>query len=166
MDTLATIKRQRAVMATIADLIVQAGDGKSLRVAVASTHRDEAAFADHLTQALHARGRDCRCQTTRPARAASNDPGSDGVATAVLTVAVITSIMADSDDSEVCRVDIQVNGVGEPGPAGLGGHLDSADPDARAWDAFGVPDIVVDYLRPDGPVIRHLDAALTQPHTG
>ncbi len=47
MDTIATA-RPRAVMATIADLIVAAAAGKTLRVAVSGTHPGEAAFADQL----------------------------------------------------------------------------------------------------------------------
>jgi hypothetical protein len=54
MDTLATTARQRAVMATIADLIVAAAAGKRLRVAVGCTHPDETAFVEHLTRAPYA----------------------------------------------------------------------------------------------------------------
>jgi hypothetical protein len=138
------VARQRAVMATIADMIVAAAEGKSLRVAVDCGEPNRLGFADQLTKALHARGRDCRCQTPRLGCA----PGQVGV----VTVAVITSGVPGREDSDLCRIDIQVY---RPPVHAV------AIPD-EPWDRHS-PDIVVDYLDPDGPILRHVAAALAGP---
>ncbi|MGI5186370.1 hypothetical protein ACQEVZ_60050 [Dactylosporangium sp. CA-152071] len=57
MDTLATIARHRQVIATVADAIPTVAAGDSVRVIVDGGHPDDVTFADHLTQALYARGR-------------------------------------------------------------------------------------------------------------
>jgi hypothetical protein len=161
MDTLAGIARQRAVMTTIADVIVAAAEGRSLRVAVAGGHRDGVAFADHLTQALHARGRDCRCHTSQhgPALAADHVPPVSE--SRVHAVAVITSAVAGLADSDVCRIDIQVNtGSRQLGSSGLQPRRDPEDRDVRARDDDHAPDIVVNYLDLDGPIIGHLGSWL------
>lgn len=133
MDTLAVIARRRAVMTTIADAIVAAAAGRSLRVAVGCTHHDEIPFADQLTQALYARGRPCRCLPMEPAKALRAEN---------VIVAVIVSGGPSPEESGLCRVDIQLR---RPG-------LCADDVGCRA-------DIVVEYL-PEGPVIRHLAAHL------
>jgi hypothetical protein len=148
---LATIARHRAVLATVADMIVAAAEGKSLRVAVDCGTPDRIAFADQLTQALHARGRDCRCQTARRRCTAAGSATVSGQAGSVATVAVITSNAPGPEDSELCRIDIQVY---RP-------TIHSAEDPGPAWDR--PPDIVVDYLDPDGPVIRHIAPALAWP---
>jgi hypothetical protein len=155
MDTLATIARQRALIATIADAIMTAAAGKSLRVAVGWSGTEETVFADQLTRALLARGLPCRCVQSR------SNPTEPGGITAVPPggcpmVAVITSGVTDGDEGETCRIDIRLDaptrparsGSFPPGP-GPGG------PDLGAVDDHR-PDIVVDYVDPDGPTIRHL----------
>ena len=136
MDSLATITRQRTVIATIADAIVTAAAGKRLRVAVGWNSPDEDPFADQLTRALLARGLPCRCVQSKPGTGA--------------TVAVITSGAAEGTDADMCRIDIQLHT-----PTG-DAWSDSFPPDHR-------PDIVLDYLDPDGPTIRHILPALLPP---
>jgi hypothetical protein len=159
MDTITTAARQRAVMATIADLIVAAAAGRTLRVAVGRTHPDETAFADQLTQALHARGRPSHCLTAKPkpvttdryTRARSDADG--------LTVAVITSGTPDPDETELCRINIQLytpNRVTPPAPST---HM-GADGQHRGSVGGRQPDIIVDYLDHGGAAIRHLGPAL------
>src|SRR5436305_10431731 len=60
MDSLAGIGRQQNLVRTIAEAIVAAAAGRSLRVAVGWSNPDEVGFADQLTQALLARGLPCR----------------------------------------------------------------------------------------------------------
>src|SRR5215216_1792366 len=100
MGNLNAVARQRAVMTTIADLIVAAAVGKGLRVAVGCSDPDKMAFADHLTRALHARGRPCRCLAPSQ-RAADAGPRTN--------VALITSGGPDPDENDLCRVDIHLD---------------------------------------------------------
>ena len=161
MDTLAAIARQRAVMTTIADMIVAVAVDKSLRVAVGSAHPDEIGFADHLTQALHARGRPCRCLRAKSSTKADlstlvkSRVGSP-------TVAVITSGSPGVDEADLCRIDIELHT-----PIPVAAAVDSAhrQPDEHIPCALGADeaDIVVDYLDPDGPTIRHVRPTLTLP---
>lgn len=51
MDSLVDAARHRAVLTTVADVIVAAATDKSLRVAVGGTHPNEVIFADYLTRA-------------------------------------------------------------------------------------------------------------------
>jgi hypothetical protein len=138
---LQAVARERAVMSTVADVIVAAANGKGLRVAVGCAEPGETVFADQLTRALVARGRACRCVS------ANRLPGAEPAlfaGTADRTVAVITSGAAGSGDTDLCRIDIQVNtGGSEP-----------------AADADGEPDIVIDYRHPDGPMIRYIRAVI------
>jgi hypothetical protein len=53
--------RQRAVLTTVADVIVAAAAGRDIRVAVGYTRPAQAGLVDLLVRALHARGRPCRC---------------------------------------------------------------------------------------------------------
>jgi hypothetical protein len=158
MDTLARIARRRAVMTTVADLIVAAAAGKTLRVAVGCTHPDETGFADKLTQALHARGRPCRCLPCNPGPVA--DDGSTPAGRP--TMAVITSGSPAADDTDLCRIDIEVHT-----PVPVSDPPDSAQPKAdgqsRSTRARHAPDIVIDDLSPDGPTIRHIQPSLTSP---
>jgi hypothetical protein len=159
MDPITTTARQRAVTATIADLIVAAAAGRALRVAVGCTRPDETAFADQLTEALHARGRPGHCLTagSKPATTTGYAPGhadTDGA-----TVAVITSRTADPDETDVCRINIQLcppNRVIQPAPSANRG----TDGQHRGSVMGQEPDIIVDYLNPGGAAIRHLGPAL------
>ncbi|MFI6328169.1 hypothetical protein ACIBBG_07745 [Micromonospora chersina] len=125
MTDLSAIARERAALATIADAIVAASVDKGLRIEVACP-TSRLAVVDHLAQALHARGRVCRC------RAAGSEPGEAGDP----GVVVITGGPASDTDRGVFRVGVRVTGA----PAQDGGD----------------PDIVLDYQDPDGPIIRHL----------
>jgi hypothetical protein len=157
MDTLATIARHRTVMATIADVIVAAAAGKSLRVAIGYTDPDETAFAEHLTHALHARGRPCRCLPPQPNPLTASDctpPNSP-----ILTV--ITSATPSPHDSDLCRIDIQLRAVTQPAGSGRSPHRREPDRQGPSTiDDDHQPDIIVDYLDPDGPTIRHLAPTL------
>jgi hypothetical protein len=147
MGNLNAVARQRAVMTTIADLIVAAAVGKGLRVAVGCVDPDKMTFADHLTRALHARGRPCRClsPSQRPSEANLRQ-----------TVALITSGGPDPDENELCRIDIHLSMyqpvVAAPGLA-----------PARSAGDDGDADIVVDYADPRGPAIRHIGSILSPP---
>jgi hypothetical protein len=68
--------------------------------------------------------------------------------TAMVTgmVAVITSGAAGRDETDLCRVDIRLHTPSRP-----------------TADHSGGPDIVVDYLDPDGPIIRHIVPTLVVP---
>ncbi|SCL67966.1 hypothetical protein [Micromonospora chersina] len=125
MTDLSAIARERAALATIADAIVAASVDKGLRIEVACP-ASRLAVVDHLAQALHARGRVCRC------RAAGSEPGEAGDP----GVVVITGGPASDTDRGVFRVDVRVTGA----PAQDGGD----------------PDVVLDYQDPDGPMIRYL----------
>jgi hypothetical protein len=135
MGNLNAVARQRAVMTTIADLIVAAAVGKGLRVAVGCSDPDKMTFADHLTRALHARGRPCRCLSPNQRSA---DAGQRS------NVALITSGGPDPDENELCRIDIQL-------------AMYAARPVTDDRDA----DIVVDYADPRGPAIRHIGTTLS-----
>ena len=158
MNSLANISRQRAVLTAIADAIVATAAGRSLRVAVGSTGPSDSGFADHLTQALIARGRPCRCV---PATAAPVPPAGAPPQGAIgeLRIAVIVggapgrpmrSCAASTSSSRAtCRTRRPAPDLGSP-PRCCTAGLDAA-----------LPDIVVDYYATDGPTIRHLAATLT-----
>jgi hypothetical protein len=156
-DALATLRRQRAVLSTVADAIVAAARGRSLRVAVHGDHRYDDAFADRLTQALLARGRDCRCPSTvrgvapAPDRTSAEDPAG-----ARRTIVIVCG-PARPGDTDVCRIDIQVNTVTPlGGPRGVAGGLDADAGDSGQSGGNRDSDIVVDYLDPNGPIVSHL----------
>lgn len=156
MDTLAAIARQRAVMDTVADLIVVAAAGKTLRVAIGCTHPDEAAFADQLTRALHARGRPSHCLAPK-----AKPLTSDGCMPAGSpTVAVITGRAPASDENDLCRINIQLHTYTEvtASVAAANRELDGQD---RCNLDGQEPDIIVDYLDPGGAAIHHIGPALT-----
>ncbi|WP_433314356.1 hypothetical protein [Micromonospora chersina] len=132
MTDLSAIARERAALATIADAIVAASVDKGLRIEVACP-TSRLAVVDHLAQALHARGRVCRC------RAAGSEPGEAGAPAGERGqpgVVVITGGPAAGTGRGVLRVDVRVTGA----PAQDGGD----------------PDIVLDYQDPDGPMVRYL----------
>jgi hypothetical protein len=128
---LRAVARERAVMSTVADVIVAAATGRGLRVAVGCADPGRTVFADQLTRALVARGRACRCVTASQPR----------------TVSVITSGAAGLSETDLCRIDIQV---------------DTSTSEAVSEDG-GQPDIVIDYRHPDGPTIRYIVPALPVP---
>jgi hypothetical protein len=164
MDTLAAVARRRAVLTTVADLIVTAASGRTLRVAVECAHAYETGFVDQLAQALHARGRPCRCLPGDP------DPAADDRSTPAggPIVSVITSGSPAADDTELCRINIEVR---KPTP--VGAPPDSLPPDSLPPDSLSpdsappgtegrhTPDLIVDDLGPDGLTIRHIQATLT-----
>jgi hypothetical protein len=161
MDPLANVGRQRRVMATIADLIVAAATGKALRVAVSWAEPGETAFVDYLTRALHARGRRCQYLASEPVATDGSSPahGQSGGP----MVAVITSGGPGAAENEVCRINIRLETPTQ--------SVASAQREPGARDAPSVaghqPDIIVDYLGPGGPTLRHIVPALMpQPHDG
>jgi hypothetical protein len=159
MDATTTTARQRAVTATIADLIVAAAAGRTLRVAVGYTRPDETAFADQLAEALHARGRPGHCLTARPGPAATDrytpaQGDADGPA-----VAVITGGTPDADETDVCRINIQLCAPDRANPSAASAFRET-DRRHRGSVVGQEPDIVVDYLDPGGAEIRHLGPAL------
>lgn len=156
MQTSANTARQRTVMATIADLIVTAAAGKALRVAVGYASPDQTAFAEQLTSALHARGRSCHRLAAKPSCTVVDACTSTDSQAGDATVAVITSGARGTDETEVCRVNIQLYGPAQLDASNASGH----EPDGRGpgtGSGQGV-DIVVDYHDPGGPTIRHLGA--------
>jgi hypothetical protein len=159
MDAITTTARQRAVTATIADLIVAAAAGRTLRVAVGCTRPDETAFAHQLTEALHALGRPGHCLTasSKPV-AAAGYASADGDAGGS-TVAVITSRTADADESDVCRINIQLWAPNRVTRSAASANRGS-DGQHRGSVVGQEPDIILDYLNPGGAAIRHLGPAL------
>ncbi|MEU9826959.1 hypothetical protein [Micromonospora chersina] len=132
---LSAIARERAALATIADAIVAASVDKALRIEVACP-TSRLAVADHLAQALHARGRVCRC------RAVGSEPGEVGFPAGERGqpgVVVITGGPATGTGGGVLCVDVRVTGF-----------------PVQEFPAGGDPDIVLDYQDPDGPMIRYL----------
>jgi hypothetical protein len=76
---------------------------------------------------------------------------------------VITSGGADRDKTELCRIDIRLHTPrpAAPDPCAHGGEPGKP---SRYTAAHGHwPDIVVDYLDPDEPIISHIVPALTPP---
>lgn len=138
MTDLSAIARERATLATIADAIVAASADKGLRIEVACP-ASRLAVVDHLTQALHARGRVCRYRPagSKPGEAGDPHPvrGQHGSG-----VVVITGGLATGTDRGVLRVGVRV----------------TAGPGQDVFPAGGDPDIVLDYQDPDGPTIRYL----------
>ncbi|OLB78743.1 MAG: hypothetical protein AUI14_12320 [Actinobacteria bacterium 13_2_20CM_2_71_6] len=162
MDTLATIARQRTFMTTIADAIVAAAAGKSLRVAIGWSSPDETAFADQLTRALLARGLPCRCQSLK-SNSAGPDSSAGGLRGGSTMLAVITSGAVGPDETELCRINIQLRTPMRY--AGSAGPVPDDEPEGQSrYAGDGCrPDILIDYLDPDGPTIRHIAPTLTPP---
>ncbi|WP_319461967.1 hypothetical protein [Micromonospora sp. RTP1Z1] len=156
---LSAMARERVVLATVADVIVAAADGKALSVAVVCPD-SQVTFVGHLARALHARGRTCRCLVSRPtlprlARLPSADPERSD-----LTVVVITGGACAVSDDEVCRINIRVTTDAPTGPATDISYQQASD---GYPDADDQPDIVLDYHDPSGPTIRHIAPQLSPP---
>ncbi|MEH1054534.1 hypothetical protein V6U89_04895 [Micromonospora sp. CPCC 206171] len=151
MPDLSVVARERTALATIADAITAASIGKDLRVAVScpDTHR---ALVDHLAQALHARGRICRCL---PAEPNLSDGGGQLPKwhEAGSTVVVIVSGPGTETDRAVRQVTISVTAGIPTGDSGDASHQGTSEPTSSTG---GAPDIVLDYRDPRGPLIRYL----------
>ncbi|SCL27117.1 hypothetical protein GA0070624_3436 [Micromonospora rhizosphaerae] len=135
------------MLTVIADAVVQASVGKGLRVAVACPN-SHLALVDHLAQALHARGRACRClpMTPNPRDAVPPDRQATGS-----TIVVIASGPNTEVDRGTRRVNISV--IADVQRDGELSHSESDE--AYSW-ATGDSDIIIDYRNPDGPVIRYM----------
>ncbi|MEV4658834.1 hypothetical protein [Micromonospora sp. NPDC049301] len=151
MPDLFAIARERAALATIADTIIAASVDKGLRVAVACPN-SHLAVVDHLAQALHARGRACRCLPVKPNPVGASGPPSDRQENSS-TVVVITSGSARQTDRGVQRVNITVASAAPTPRNGDVGHQKAGESHPTA---VGVPDIILDYHDPDGPLIRYM----------
>ena len=145
MPDLSSIARERAALATIADAIVAASVDKGLRIEVACP-TSRLAVVDHLAQALHARGRVCRCRPAgpNPGEAGHTPPrrGQHGSAAVIITGGLATGI-----DRGVLCVDVRVTAAVPVQDDGVSGTGFPADRD---------PDIILDYQDPAGPMIRYL----------
>ncbi|WBB68449.1 hypothetical protein [Micromonospora sp. WMMD812] len=102
---LSWIARERAALVTIADAIAAASVGKGQRVAVACPN-SHLGVVDHLAQALHARGRACRCLLTEPNLVDGGDPPPERRTGS--SVVVITSGLLTETDRGMKRVTIAV----------------------------------------------------------
>lgn len=153
MNVVTATTGQKTVMATIADLIVTAGTGRTLRVAVGCTRPDQTTFAHQLTEALHARGRPSHCRTAKPKPITTGQYARAGSDSAM--IAVITSEPPNAEDTDVYRVNIQLSTPKRVAPPAA--SLERGT-DGQRRDSAGrqEPDIIVDYLDPGGPAIRHL----------
>ena len=160
MDDLAAVARQRSVLTTIADVVVSAGAGRSLRIAITCNHRDQWVFADQLTRALHARGRPCRCLRPTPA-ARVEDQTLTASQQRQENIAVILSQAQGHEEADVRRIDIQLcTGTDHGRPDG------PPDRDAQGADMDErTADIIVDYAHTGRPTIEHIAPALTSPPT-
>ncbi|NYF56684.1 hypothetical protein [Micromonospora purpureochromogenes] len=153
MPELSAIARERAALATIADAIVAASVGKGLRIAVACP-TSHLAVADYLAQALHARGRACRCLTVTPNPAAADDmPPNRQDGKRDLTIVVITSGLVTETDRGVQRVNISVTSAVPTARDRDVSHQRSDEVDSPPGST---PDIILDYREPHGPKIRYM----------
>ncbi|MGR6318305.1 hypothetical protein Q2K19_01285 [Micromonospora soli] len=156
MSDLSAAARERAALATVADAIVAASVGRGLRVAVVcpTSHLD---VVDHLAQALHARGRACRCLPVDPEREDDVGVPADRHQTGPAVV-VITSGLAAESDRAVHRVNITVTaGL----PVARAGELDRQKRAEAPSAARGEADIILDYREAAGPRIRYMSPHLT-----
>ncbi|MEU4712879.1 hypothetical protein AB0F73_04330 [Micromonospora purpureochromogenes] len=144
MPDLSAIARERAALATIADTIIAASLGKGLRVAVACPN-SHLAVIDHLAQALHARGRACRCLSPKPNPVGASDPPPERQENNS-TVVVITSGSARESDRGVQRVNITVAAAVPTPRSGEISHQKAGEPHP---EAVGAPDITLAYDNPD-----------------
>ncbi|MEH1056910.1 hypothetical protein V6U89_17110 [Micromonospora sp. CPCC 206171] len=110
------------------------------------------AVVDYLAQALHARGRACRCLPPRPNPVGATDQPPDRQEKNS-TVVVIMSGSAKDTDRGVQRVNITVAAAVPTPPNGDVSHQKVAEPHPSA---VGVPDIILAYHDPDGPLIRYM----------
>ncbi|MFI7578678.1 hypothetical protein [Micromonospora sp. NPDC049497] len=151
MPDLSAIARERAALATIADTIIAVSVGKGLRVTVACPN-SHLAVIDYLAQALHARGRACRCLPPNPNPVGASDPPQDRRENNSTDV-VITSGSAEETDRGVQRVNITVAAAVPTPRNGDVSHHKAGEPRPTA---VGVPDIILAYHDPDGPLIRYM----------
>ncbi|MEU4713435.1 hypothetical protein AB0F73_07255 [Micromonospora purpureochromogenes] len=155
MSDVSAIARERAVLTTIADAIVAASVGRGLWVTLdcPNTHL---ALVDHLAQALHARGRACRCLPNEPnpedAGGLPRDRQERGS-----TIVVITSGLATETDRFTQRVNISVTAPTTRAP---GGNAGSQETGGAPSGESGEPHIILDYRDPAGPIIRYLASHL------
>ncbi|MGC1212003.1 MAG: hypothetical protein WA890_12150 [Micromonospora sp.] len=151
------IARERTVLAAVADAIVAASVGKGLRVAVACPN-SHLALADYLAQALHARGRACRCLPMRPdpedARSGPPDRQDSSSTVVMLTIGLDPDV-----DRGVRRVNISV--IARVQRDSEVSHHASGEAYSRAT---GDSDIIIDYRDPKGPVIRYMAPELAAHH--
>lgn len=124
---------------------------------------DDDAFADRLTQALLARGRDCRCPPTGHGSASMADHLATAGQARARRTSVISCRPVDPKEPDVCHIDIQVNAFTRPGPRGVEDRPDPGERDAGESGDVREPDVIVDYLDPTGPIIRHLASWLVPP---
>ncbi|MFC8615764.1 hypothetical protein ACFT9M_04995 [Micromonospora purpureochromogenes] len=150
MSDVSAIARERAALTTIADAIVAASVGRGLRV-VLDCPNTHLALVDHLAQALHARGRACRC-LPNDAGGLPRDRHEHGS-----TIVVITSGLATETDRFAQHVNISVI-ASTTAPGGNAGYRETGG--APSGES-GEPHIILDYGDPDGPVIRYLASHLT-----
>ncbi|WP_200210633.1 hypothetical protein [Micromonospora coerulea] len=148
---LSVVARERAALATIADTIVAASVGKGLRVAVACPN-SHLALVDYLTQALHARGRACRCLHGQPnlvdaGGPAPSDQGNNS------TLVLITSGLVTDTDRGVLNVNITVVAAE---PAARDGNVSQRETGGAHSPAGGDPDIILDYRDPNAAMIRYM----------
>lgn len=143
MSDLSVVARERAALATIADAVVAAAVGRGLRVAV-TCPVSRLALVDYLAQALHARGRTCRCLPAEPA------PGAPEGASAVV---VIVSGFVTETDRAVQRVNVRVTPAAVP--AARRAEVRQQETEERSV-AGEESDIILDYGDPDGPLIRYM----------
>lgn len=143
MSELSAIARERTALATIADAIVAAS------VACPTSHL---AVADYLAQALHARGRACRCQTARPNPADADDQPPNRQEND-LTIVVITSGLVTETDRGVRRVNISVTSAVPTARHRAISHQRSDEADSPPGST---PDIILDYGEPHGPKICYM----------
>jgi hypothetical protein len=163
MDTPAAVARERVVVGTIADLIVAAAAGRTLRVGVAWTQPAQGAFVELLNRALHDRGRACRSLAPKNHPVAGDASGRAHSAAGGPAVAVITSGITDPDDKELCRIDVELHSLVQsaaPVAPACQGH----DRQGTCSAGDRQPDVIVDYLDPAGPTIRHIRLGLTPQH--
>lgn len=159
MDTLANVARQRRVIAAVADVIVAAATGKALRVAVGWTRPGETPFVDHLTRALHARGRRCHYLGPKPDPITTDGSTPADSPASVPMVAVITSGGPGGDENELCRINIQLDTPTQISASAAATQHEPAAQDPRSV-AGQQPDIILDYCDPSGPTLRHIVPAL------
>ncbi|MGW5668337.1 hypothetical protein [Micromonospora sp. NPDC003776] len=143
MSDLSVVGRERVALAAIADAVVAASVGRGLRVAV-TCPAARLALVGHLAQALHARGRTCRCLPAEP------DPSQPEGGPVLV---VIVSGFDTETDRAVQRVNVRVTPAGVPTARRAEAHPGNTDKPSAAG---GEPDIILDYGDPDGPLIRYM----------
>jgi hypothetical protein len=114
MDMFVTSAEQPAVVDTLADQIVAAATGRTLRVAIACTRPDDVAFAHELGRALRLRGR--RCRYLPPIHHSGDRSIPNEREVVGRPIAVIISGVHGPEENDLCRINIQLHAPGRPGP--------------------------------------------------